>query len=166
MLDGVPIGEALARCDADVARAWWHWFFLGTPAAKAHEVIGVDPDGWYAAHGKQDYMVADCLADFRAAVAYPATVLAMCENYRAGLTVDRAHNDADRAAGRRVRCPMNMIWAEGDDMVDLYGDPVGVWRRWADNVTGPSINSGHQMAEEAPDDLAEILLRFLAKPAT
>src|SRR3712207_2195090 len=29
VLDGVPIGAALARCDATFAARWWHWFFLG-----------------------------------------------------------------------------------------------------------------------------------------
>ena len=29
VMDAVPIAEALDRCDATFARAWWHWFFLG-----------------------------------------------------------------------------------------------------------------------------------------
>ena len=42
--DAVPIGEALARCDARFAQAWWHWFFLGNPVAGADRVISADPD--------------------------------------------------------------------------------------------------------------------------
>lgn len=162
VLDGVPIGEALARCDATFARAWWHWFFLGNPAARAHEVISADPERWYRLHGKQDHMSAESLDDFRQAAADPATVLAMCEDYRAGLTIDRAHDDADRDAGRRLRCPVLMIWAERDDMVELYGDPVAVWKRWAEDVRGTAMDSGHHMAEETPQELAELLLGFLA----
>jgi haloacetate dehalogenase len=26
VMDAVPIAEALARCDATFARAWYHWF--------------------------------------------------------------------------------------------------------------------------------------------
>lgn len=163
-LDGVPIGDALARCDADFAAAWWHWFFLGNPAANAHDVISTDPDAWYSRHGKQEAMGAESRADFREAVADPATVLAMCEDYRAGLTVDRAHDESDRAAGTRLHCPLLFIWADRDDMVDLYGDPVAVWSKWAGNVTSASIDSGHHMAEEAPDELTEHLLRFFATP--
>jgi haloacetate dehalogenase len=54
---------------------------------------------------------------------------------------------------------------KGDDMADLYGDPIAVWRQWADNVTGISIDSGHHMAEEAPHDLADHLIRFVETPA-
>jgi haloacetate dehalogenase len=85
-------------------------------------------------------------------------VHAMCEDYRAGLGVDRAADDADRAAGRRIECPLLMLWATRDDMVDLYGDPLEVWRAWATDVSGHPIESAHHMAEEAPADVADALL--------
>jgi haloacetate dehalogenase len=163
VLDGVPIGDALRRCDAAFATAWWHWFFLGNPLSRAHEIISADAERWYETHGKQDHMGAESLADFREAVSDPATVLAMCEDYRAGLTVDRAHDEADREAGRHLQCPLLFIWAQHDDMVELYGDPVAVWRDWSAEVTGAAVDSGHHMAEEAPEELAGHLLRFLAK---
>ena len=162
VLDGVPIGEALARCDASFAKAWWHWFFLGNRDAHAHDVISADPVAWYTRHGKQAAMGEESLADFQQAVADPATVRAMCEDYRAGLTIDRAHDDADRARGRRVQCPVLVAAAEQDDLFELYGDPVAVWQDWAVDVRGVRIDAGHHMAEEAPDELATHLLEFLA----
>lgn len=160
VLDSVPIGEALARCDARFAAAWWHWFFLGNPAADAERVINADPEAWYRAHGKHQAMGHESWVDFTDAIRDPATVHAMCEDYRAGLTVDRAHDDADRRAGRRVTCPTLVGWSTGDDMEQLYGDPVAVWRAWAEDVTGVAIESGHHMAEEAPAALAEAILSF------
>ena len=56
----------------------------------------------------------------------------MLEDYRAGLGVDRAADDADRAAGRRLRCPVLVGWSVQDDMPELYGDLLAIWRRWAD----------------------------------
>src|SRR4051794_41099646 len=47
VMAGVPIAEALARCDARFAAAWWHWFFLGQTAKPAEDVINRDPDAWY-----------------------------------------------------------------------------------------------------------------------
>lgn len=52
----------------------------------------------------------------RRAIHNPATVHAMLEDYRAGLGVDRAHDEADRAAGRRVTCPQLMLWSLRDDL--------------------------------------------------
>lgn len=161
--DAVPIGEALGRCDARFAREWWHWFFLGNPAAEAHRVISADPDAWYHSKDCRQQMGEEAWADYLAAIRDPATVLAMCEDYRAGLGIDREHDDADRAAGRRVGCPTRVVWASHDDMEDLYGDVVGIWRAWADNVSGTPIESGHHIAEEAPGPFADEIASLLAR---
>jgi haloacetate dehalogenase len=159
VMDGIPIGEALARADAKFAAAWWHWFFLGQTAKPAERIINADPDAWYTATAEQ--MGQDAYEDYRRAIHDPDTIHAMCEDYRAGLTVDRAADDADRGAGRRITCPTLVLWSSEDDMEDLYGDPLAIWRTWADDVTGHAINSGHHVAEEAPDELAKSLLAFL-----
>ncbi|MFI7429967.1 alpha/beta fold hydrolase [Micromonospora sp. NPDC049836] len=161
VLDGVPIGEALSRCDARFAARWWHWFFLGQLAKPAERVINADPDAWYG--GSPEAMGAEAYADYRRAIHDPATVHAMCEDYRAGLGPDRAADDADRAAGRRIGCPVLFAWSERDDLVDLYGDPAAIWRDWADDVRVASIDSGHHLAEEAPTELAALLRDFLAE---
>ena len=152
--DAVPIGEALARCDARFATAWFHWFFLGNPAAEAHRMISADPDAWYHS-GKRDVMGEENWADYMAAIHDPDTVLAMCEDYRAGLGPDRAADDADRAAGRTLSCPTRVLWTTRDDMEELYGDVLAVWRPWAADLSGGPIESGHHVAEEAPGPLAK-----------
>jgi haloacetate dehalogenase len=159
VLDAVPIGDALARADARFAAAWWHWFFLGQTDKPAERVINADPDAWYTATA--EHMGEEAFADFRAAIHNPATVHAMCEDYRAGLGPDRAADDADRAAGHRITCPLLFAWSTKDDLADLYGDPAAIWRTRAEDVAIAQINSGHHMAEEAPDELARVLLDFL-----
>ena len=160
VMDSVPIGEALARCDARFAAAWWHWFFLGQTQKPAERVISADPDAWYTATA--EHMGAEAFADFRRAIHDPETVHAMCEDYRAGLGIDRRHDEADRAAGRRVRCPVLVVWSARDDLEELYGDPVAIWRAWADDVRGGvRIDSSHHMAEEAPEAVAETLRSFV-----
>jgi haloacetate dehalogenase len=160
VLDDVPIGEALARCDARFAARWWHWFFLGQTAKPAERVIGMDPDAWYG--GDPEKMGAEAFADYRRAIHDPATVHAMCEDYRAGLGIDRAHDDADRRAGRRLACPLLVLWAARDDLGELYGDVLGVWRNWADDLRGRPVDCGHHLSEEAPEELAAELRAFLA----
>jgi haloacetate dehalogenase len=94
----LPIAEALARCDARFARAWWHWFFLGQTDRPAERVISADPEAWYrpsrAAMGEEN------LADHVRAIHDPATVQAMWRTL--------------------------VLWAVHGDMEDLYGDPVAV----------------------------------------
>jgi haloacetate dehalogenase len=155
VVDGVPIGEALARCDAGFATAWYHWFWLGNPEAEAHRMISADPDSFYHSADKRTQMGEENWADFMAAIHDPATVLAMCEDYRAGLGPDRRADDADRAAGRTLTCPTRILWTTRDDMEELYGDVLAVWRPWATELSGGPIESGHHAAEEAPGPLAE-----------
>jgi haloacetate dehalogenase len=85
----------------------------------------------------------------------------MLEDYRAGLRADREHEEADRAAGRKVTCPLLVGWALQDDTVDLYDDLLGIWRRWATDVREVTFDCGHHIAEEAPAELARVLLEFL-----
>jgi haloacetate dehalogenase len=159
VMDAIPIGEALARCDVRFASSWWHWFYFGQTEMPAERVITANPDAWYPATA--EHMGAEAFADFRRAIHDPQTVHAMMEDYRAGLGVDREHDEADRASGRKLSCPTLVLWATEDDMEELYGDPLGIWRAWADDLRGAPIHSGHHMAEEAPEELANVLLGFL-----
>lgn len=157
VLDSVPIGEALRRADATFAEAWWHWFFYAQPDLPERAILA-DPDAWYrTGPHRADQMGAGNYADFHSAVHNPDVVIAMLEDYRAGLGVDRADDDADRDDDRKLQCPTLVAWSTRDDMQRLYGDVLDVWRPWARDLTGLAINSGHHMAEDNPTDLAAAL---------
>jgi haloacetate dehalogenase len=163
VMDGVPAVEALERTDAKFAAMWWHWWFFAQTAKPAERVICADPETWYeawtsnspAALGPENH------ADFLAAIRNPATVHAMLEDYRAGLGVDRRADEEDRAAGRQIRCPAMMLWSTRDDMEEVYGDPLEVWRPWCPQIVGHGIDSTHHVAENAPDELVKSLVDFL-----
>lgn len=159
LLDCIPISEHLRRADARFATRWWHWFFFGQPDTP-ERVITADPESWYA--GDPDVMGQDNYTEWRAAIRDPHVVRAMLEDYRAGLTIDRNDEEADRAAGHRLHIPLLVLWSLQDDLEDLYGDPLQIWREWATDVRGHGIDSSHHVAEEAPDDLVASMLPFLA----
>jgi haloacetate dehalogenase len=159
VMDAVPIGEALARADAHFAASWWHWFFFGQTEKPAERLINADPKAWYTATA--EHMGEEAYEDYRRAINDPEVVHAMMEDYRAGLGLDRQHDDEDQAAGRKIACPTLVLWATEDDMEELYEDPLEVWKGWADDLRGARIESGHHIAEEAPEALAVELLAFL-----
>ena len=159
VLDCIPIAERLARADAEFAQAWWHWFFFAVPE-KPERAIFADPDVWYGDAGPERMGQANW-EDWKRAIRNPDTVRAMLEDYRAGLGVDRAADEADRAAGRTIGCPVLVAWSRHDD-TDRSGDPVEIWRAWAPDVRGAVIDSGHHMAEDAPEQLASTLRGFFA----
>ena len=157
LMDSIPIVEHLDRMTPEFATAWYHWFFFAQPDIP-ERVIGADPDAWYG--GDPAVMGEENFAERRAAVHRPEVVRAMLEDYRAGLTVDRADEEADRAAGRRLTQPVLALWSSRDDLEELFGDPLAIWPAWADDVTGHPIDSGHHMAEEAPAALTAALADF------
>ena len=160
LLDCIPIVEHLERITPEFATQWYHWFFFAQPETP-ERVITADPDAWY--RGDPDAMGAENFEERRRAVHDPDVVRGMLEDYRAGLTVDRRDEEDDRAAGRRLRPPLLAAWSERDDLEQLFGDPIAIWRGWADDVRGARIPSGHHMAEEAPEELVDALLAFWAE---
>jgi haloacetate dehalogenase len=163
VMDGLPVVEHLERVDAGFAASWWHWWFMGQTDKPAEVVIGRDPAWWYRVAGPEA-MGREAWAELQDALRDPAVVHAMCEDYRAGLTIDREHDEASRAAGARVACPTLVLWSSRDDMYDLYGDPIPLWRPWVEEgvqLRADAVDSGHHAAEEAPEELAAKLVGFL-----
>lgn len=69
----------------------------------------------------------------------PARVHGICEEYRAAATSDIEHERADKAAFKRIECPMLHLWAEGGPLDTFYakdGGPLGIWHQWAPRAQG------------------------------
>lgn len=162
VLDIVPAGEAWRRANDRCMLAWWHWALMAQPAPLAETFFSANPDAYYFRNGRERFH-PEALADYLRAVHDPETVHAMCEDYRANATCDRAADDADYASGKRITCPLLVLWAEQDDLGDLYGDPLAVWRGWADDMRGRSLDCGHYLTEEAPDEVYAELYGFLTE---
>jgi haloacetate dehalogenase len=161
VLDIVPTWEMWRRADKEFGLVDWHWFFLAQPAPFPEELISGAPDRYYF-RGDRGRFHPKALADYLAAVHDPATVHAMCEDYRAGATYDDDADAADRDAGRRIACPLHVLWA-GRDELGRWFDVLETWRRWCDGeVTGRAVDSGHFIAEEQPDQTAAELSAFFA----
>ncbi|MBW8871471.1 MAG: alpha/beta hydrolase [Leifsonia sp.] len=160
LLDCLPIVEHLDRITPEFATEWYHWFFFAQPEVP-ERVIDADPDAWY--HGDPQAMGVENFAERREAIHRPEVVRAMLEDYRAGLTVDRANEEADRSAGRRLTIPTLILWSLRDDLERLFGDPLTIWRDWAVDVRGHGIDSGHHVAEEAPEQLTSVLAEFFSE---
>ena len=165
-LDIVPTGEMWAGMDAARAMSVYHWMFLAQPEPMPETLISGAPDfyvdhklaSWNGDHSLRPF-APDALEAYRAAFHDPARVHATCEDYRAGATIDRALDDSDRAAGRRIAAPLLALW--GTKGIPAKGeDPLTVWRRWASDVRGLGIDAGHVLPEEAPEATARALTEF------
>jgi haloacetate dehalogenase len=161
VLDIVPTGEVWRRLDMKAALGYWHWQFLAQPAPLPESLIGADPDNYYF-RGDRARHDPEALADYLRAVHDPETIHAMCEDYRAGATYDYELDEADRGR-RRIVCPVLALWAGRDDLAELYGDVLAIWRDWADDVRGRPLDCGHYLAEEQPEATAAELAQFFSE---
>jgi len=95
----------------------------------------------------------------------PARVHAICEEYRAAATLDHEHDLEDRQAGRRIACPVLVLWSGRGALNTWYaevGGPLALWRAWANDVHGGPLDAGHFFPEEIPERTAEELCGFFA----
>ncbi len=159
VLDIIPTGEHFRRAEMSFGLGYWHWFFLAQPHPFPERVIGADPDAFYFHRGRSMF-TPEALAEYRRSYSDPATIHAMCEDYRAAASYDFNHDQADRKAGNRIRCPVLALWGANGNLPGWY-DVLEVWRAWADDVRGHALDCGHYLPEEAPDATLDALRPFL-----
>ncbi len=162
VLDIVPTGEVWTRADRAFGMGYWHWFFLAQPAPLPERLIAGDLDAYYGFHGTRDRMAPEALAEYRRCGADPAVIHAMCEDYRAGATLDLEHDLADRSRRRRIACPLLALWGGRWFLEDWY-DVLAIWRDWAGDVQGRALDCGHYLPEEAPEETTAELRAFFAE---
>jgi haloacetate dehalogenase len=173
MLDVVPTYEVWDRADARLALAFWPFSLLAQPAPLPERLLSAAPDAivdnalveWGS---PPDSFPLAIRRAYVSALADPAHVHAICEEYRAAASIDRDHDEADLKAGRRILCPLCALWSDRGGLASWYDDaggPLGLWRRWADDVRGRPMPGGHFFPEEIPDLTVSELCDFLGHKA-
>ncbi|RUY70825.1 alpha/beta hydrolase [Mesorhizobium sp. M7A.F.Ca.CA.001.08.2.1] len=171
VLDIVPTADAWDRADARLALGYWPWSLLAQPeplpekilSGTAEAIVDNALDGWGSSSSAFPAEVRQAYVD---ALRAPAHIHAICEEYRAAATLDREHDHADKAAGRRIRCPLLALWSGQGALADWYageGGPLALWRGWADDVRGQPMPGGHFFPEENPPRTADLLAGFFSE---
>jgi haloacetate dehalogenase len=147
VLDIIPTSEALRRADFRFHMTFWPWSLLAQPGPLPERLLSADPAA----------VVDDALANWGSdAGAFPPEVRtayvqalstieavhAICEEYRAAVTIDRDMDDQDHRAGRRIQCPTLVLWSKGSALDRWYDSDGG--------VMGESGNDGQPMYEAVP----------------
>jgi haloacetate dehalogenase len=164
VLDIVPTGEVLTRADRSFGLGYFHWFFLAQPAPLPERMIAAAPEAYYR-FDQATFLAPEALAEYRRFGTDDDTIHAMCEDYRAGATLDLSHDLADRGGRRRIGCPVLVLWGARWHIEDWY-DVLAIWRDWAGDVRGRALDCGHYLPEERPEETAAELRAFLAEGAT
>lgn len=163
VLDIAPTATMYARTDKEFATRYFWWFFLIQPYDLPERLIGSDPEYFLRRHLSGQVEVAGAvneavLREYLRCYRDPATIHAICEDYRAAAGIDLEHDAAD--AGRKVAAPLLALWGARGTVGALY-DVLATWREKALDVRGRSLDCGHTLQEERPRETAAELIAFL-----
>lgn len=166
----VPTLDIWPAVDREFAKGAFHWFLFLQPGNLAERLLSSDPDAYLDETLRQMISPLEklhwaALADYRAAFRKPSVRAAMIKDYRAGYGSDTENDAADRVAGRKLKCPVLVLWANerlvAEGVESDGATVVDVWRRWADEVSGFNVPGGHLIAEDAPGDVIRLVPPFL-----
>jgi len=164
ILDIIPTGEVWSRADARFALGYWHWPFLAQPSPLPERLIGSDPETFFFKEqfpGAASFLDPVGYRDYVECMSNPAVIRAMCDDYRAGASYDRAL-DQHQKGKVRIDVPLQILWGSRGALEQWY-DVLGVWREWGSEVEGHAIEGGHFLAEENPAATGDALLEFFSR---
>jgi haloacetate dehalogenase len=166
-LDILPQHHLLNHINLGFAVFSYHWFFMAQPYDFPERLMGADPEYFIRRKLAKtptglSFFKPEALAEYIRCIKNPATIHAMCEDYRATIGIDLETDAADVAAGRKVDCPALLLWGASGG-VGRHHQPAEVWRRYASDIRrAVALPCGHYLSEEAPAETAAELQAFFA----
>jgi haloacetate dehalogenase len=166
VLDIVPTRTMYARTTHEFAKAYYHWFFLIQPEPFPETLIGANPESYLRKHLGGRFaglapFAPDGWPEYLRCFGDPAAIHATCEDYRAAESIDLVHDEADFGR-RKVECPILVLWGR-HGVIERCFDPLVDWREYAGAVSGNSLDCGHYLPEERPEETAQAFARFFGK---
>ena len=163
--DVIPTHYVLTHITREWALNSYHWFFMAQP----YDI----PEQFFA--GKEKYYIdkklttmgigkggfaPEALAEYKRCCTAD-NLHGVCEDYRAGATLDFDMDKADFEAGRKVKCPALIIWGEKSHTEKMFDARVA-WPLYAENIYKLCpLPCGHYPAEQVPDRVYTELSAFL-----
>ena len=163
ILDIVPTHHLLNNIKKNWAVDSYHWFFMAQPYDYPEQML--------VAYGLERYIrkkldkkgvgmsgfTPEALAEYIRCCT-PENIHAVCEDYRAAVSIDLVHDEAD--LHRKLSQPVLVLWGERSHVNRSY-QPIEAWLERATDVRGTMLPCGHYPAEQVPDETYAELLAFL-----
>jgi haloacetate dehalogenase len=157
VLDIVPTQYLYTHVTKDFVDAYFHWFLYLRPAPYPEDILNREVAAGSFSRGGLPELRDEYARVYR----NPAAIHGMCEDYRASAGVDMEYDEADIKAGKKVTCPLHVLWASDGAMGRMY-DVLGIWKDYGKQVTGAALTGGHNLQEGNPSGVLAQLQPFLA----
>lgn len=165
VLDISPTLAMYENTSMEFARGYWHWFFLIQAHPIPETLIGANPKFWIKNHMGRHAGIgifdSQPWSEYLEGASNPASLHAMCEDYRASASIDLIHDRADRDAGKKLPMPLRVLWGDRGLIAKCFS-PIDDWKRVAVDVSGRGVPCGHYIPEELPQELLAEAEQFFA----
>jgi haloacetate dehalogenase len=162
LLDIVPTHHLLNNIKKTWAVDSYHWFFMAQPYDYPEQML--------MAYGLERYIrrkldkkgvgmsgfTPEALAEYIRCCT-PENIHAVCEDYRAAVSIDLVHDEADLQ--RKLAIPVLVLWGERSHVNRSY-QPIEAWLERATDVRGKMLPCGHYPAEQVPHETYQELRAF------
>ena len=173
-MDIVPtLAQFRAFANPVASAAYYHWPFLAVPTAPAM-IEAMTGRYWCETNlqrtrggnsaGVAKFRENDAVEHYCRLFDLPECISGSCADYAAGATTDVEAQESDQKAGRKVKCPLLVMYSAGN--LGRMHDVEGVWKEWVDGeveFVGVGDGYGHFLPEECPEIVAEHVLKWIEK---
>jgi len=144
VLDIIPTYYLYTHVTIEFVQAYFHWFNYLRPAPGPENDLKAQNDGALAR------ATTDIQKEYLRTAGQPENIHAMCEDYRAGASIDLKHDAAD--LNKKIESPLLTLWGERGPMGRLY-DVLAIWKERGSHVTGKGLPGGHNLQEDVPEQV-------------
>lgn len=153
VIDIVPTYYSYTHVTLEFVQAYFHWFnYLRAAPGPENELMMQNQSAMARAS-------TDAQKEYARVNAMMANIHGMCEDYRAGASIDLEHDAAD--IDKKIMAPLLTLWATGGSIGKIF-DVMAIWKDRAQTVTGKQLSGGHSLQEDAADAVLAELTPFLA----
>jgi haloacetate dehalogenase len=145
VLDIIPTYYLYTHVTIEFVQAYFHWFNYLRPAPGPENDLKVQNEA------RKARATSEIELEYLRTASDSANIHAMCEDYRAGASIDLKHDEADLS--RKIAAPLLVLWGQKGPMGRLY-DVLAIWQERGTKVTGKGLPGGHNLQEDVP---AEVL---------
>lgn len=176
LLDILPTVEQWRSFSKSTTAAGsYHWSFLANMPLAFDMIKAYGPEKYCKDliarwHGQEPHglYADDAVELYAAAFRNDDVVRASCEDYVAGADVDVEEQEADQEAGRKLDGNVLVIYSKKFLGKGGAVDVEGIWRNWMKDGASLTVEpiaggAGHFIAEEAPAEVADVLMRVLGR---
>ena len=140
-LDIVPTHHVLTNVTLGWGLEAYHWFFMAQKEPFPEKLICADLDYYvqYKLNKKGvglEIFSPDAMAEYVRCTT-PAQIHAVCEDYRATVTLDLAMDTAD-FGHRQIACPVLVLWGANSHCGRHFA-PLEAWSPWAPDLRGCAV---------------------------